>query len=208
MSVAYYNKPRVIQGPRSSSVLRTWPLSGSGPSSVVQRHEEEGRGTCGRFSWTRPGWGTVISSQFLLRTQLCAKPNCKGDWGRGCSCGPKRKRKLLHSSSRIKICSHLLLMLLLDSPSASHQVLLVFILRWLSSPLLPPPWHLLLCFSPFCILLCQAPQGQPLPSPALYSQCLQAPYKHPEMFALWKPDRLIFLMHQFQHVNPLLRNLH
>lgn len=148
MSVAYHNKPHVIQGPRSSSVLRMWPISGSEPSSVVWRCKGERRSTCGRFSWTRLGWGTVISVQFSLRTQLHGKPKCKGGWGRGSSCGPKRERKLLHSSSRIKKCSNLLLIPLLASPSASHQVLLVFILWWLSSALFSPPCHFLNSCSP------------------------------------------------------------
>lgn len=150
-------------------------------------------------AWMGNTWFLFI---IFAQNSITGYTQLQGRLGKCCSCGPKRRRKL-HWSSRIKKYRHLLLIL-------RHQVLLAFILWWfLSVLLLSSPFQflntvppcVLLCSNPFCIPLCQAPQGQLLPSPALYSQCLQAPHKHQEMFALWKPDRLIFLMHQFQHVN-------
>lgn len=138
----------------------------------LHQHDGEGdwRSICGKFLGTRSGWSVkthCFYSQSLLRPQLHGTSNCKGGWERRSSCGPKKKRKL-HSSTRIKKCSHLLLVPLPEVLSARHQVLLVFILQCVPSVLLPPPLcHFLnpvpslflLCFNPFCIPICQARQG-------------------------------------------------
>lgn len=170
------------------SVLLIWPpLQPQSPLHSSGGWEGEWRNTCGKFLWTRPLWGThYFCSQSFLRAQLHGIPNCKGGWERWSTCGPKRKRKL-HSSSRIKKCGPLLLIPLLELLySASYQVVLIFTLQCLSSlassPFTLPPFFFhnpaptlaLLCFNPFAVPAARLLKG----SRCLLQLCILSAYRH------------------------------
>lgn len=154
MSVAYHNKPCEAQ---VVFLFGRWPSrshSGTQVFSLVDLtsafslralfiHQEMGRRVekqWVRFSWTR----TLFLYTVVAQNSIAWYTQLQGSLGRCSTCGPKKKRKL-HSSSRIKNCHLLLLSPLLELPPAGHQVLLVFILWWLSSLLLYFPCHPLLC---------------------------------------------------------------
>lgn len=145
----------------------------------IRRMGEEGREAC-----VGGCHGPGVDGEHITSVHnLCSELNymvhpTSGEAGRSVlAVGPGRSRNESEVCVVMVICSPTWVIVFSQPPSPVSFYLAMFLSSFLPSRFSLPlpessPTLSLLCFIPFCIPLCQTPQGQLLHFPALYSQLL------------------------------------